>query len=114
MIPEPDLARLQGWIDDQNHALPEDVRDQLRYELDVTDRAATIAECRPFWNPELSSEWTRLPVARFRFWSTRRCWSLYWADRNGKWHPYDRVDQTPHIEELIAEVEEDPTAIFWG
>jgi hypothetical protein len=114
MIPEPDLARLQSWVDERNLALPDHVRDQLRYELDTTDRAATIVECRPYFQPEVSTEWTRLPVAKFRYWSGRRCWSLYWSDSNTRWHTYELVDQTPHIDELIAEVEEDPTAIFWG
>jgi Protein of unknown function (DUF3024) len=45
----------------------------------------------------------------------RRCvWSLYWRDRNSRFHAYDLVSPTARIEELLAEVDRDPTAIFWG
>ena len=41
-------------------------------------------------------------------------WSLYWSDRNLKFHEYDLVSPTPHVDELITEIERDPTSIFWG
>ncbi|MGH3610881.1 MAG: DUF3024 domain-containing protein [Pseudonocardiaceae bacterium] len=41
-------------------------------------------------------------------------WSLYWRDGNLRFHAYDRVAPTASIEELLAEVDRDPTAIFWG
>ena len=41
-------------------------------------------------------------------------WSLWWSDRNGRWHPYDDLDATADIDVLIREIDEDPTAIFWG
>jgi hypothetical protein len=43
-----------------------------------------------------------------------RRWSLYWRDRNLRFHAYDLVSPTASIEELLAEVDRDPTAIFWG
>jgi hypothetical protein len=41
-------------------------------------------------------------------------WSLYWRDRNLRFHEYDRVPATAGVEDLLAEVDRDPTAIFWG
>lgn len=41
-------------------------------------------------------------------------WSLFWRDRNGRFHAYDLVAPTASIEDLLMEVERDPTAIFWG
>ncbi|MFV2000940.1 MAG: DUF3024 domain-containing protein [Acidimicrobiia bacterium] len=114
MIPEPDLARIRRWVTARNSELSEEVRNQLRLELDVTDRAVTIVDCRPPWNPEKSSEWTRSPVARLRYTKYLREWSLYWCDRNSKFHEYDLVEPSPDVGELIAEIEADPTAIFWG
>jgi len=35
-------------------------------------------------------------------------------DRNLELHLYDLVDPTPNIEALLAEIDADPTAIFWG
>lgn len=38
---------------------------------------------------------------------------LRYADRNDRWHIYfDDVGDT--LEDLLAEVDEDPTCIFWG
>ena len=45
---------------------------------------------------------------------TAGVWSLFWRDRNLRFHAYDLVSPTANIEELLAEVDRDPTAIFWG
>lgn len=82
--------------------------------MDVTDRTVTILECRPPWRPDFGPEWTRFPVARLRYTMTRGEWSLYWRDRNLKFHEYDLAPPTPLVDELIAEIERDPTSIFWG
>lgn len=41
-------------------------------------------------------------------------WSLFWRDRNLRFHGYDLVAPTVSIEELLAELDRDPTAIFLG
>ncbi len=57
--------------------------------------------------------WTRLKVAQLRYRSDSQDWTLHCRDRNEKWFNYD-----PHFigtaAELLAEIEEDPTCIFWG
>jgi hypothetical protein len=55
-----------------------------------------------------------LPVARLRYVKARREWSLYWRDRNSKFHIYDQAPPTSSIQDLLDEVEADPTNIFWG
>ena len=40
-------------------------------------------------------------------------WSLYWADRNGRWHRYDDLEPGP-VDKVLNEIEADPTCIFWG
>lgn len=114
VVPDLDLARLKRWIDTRNSEMPLDARDQIRYEIDVGDRALTVVECRPPWRADSGTEWTRFPICRFRYTKTRGEWSLYWRDRNLKFHQYDMAGPTAHIEELIEEVVEDPTGIFWG
>ncbi|HUP15832.1 MAG TPA: DUF3024 domain-containing protein [Acidimicrobiia bacterium] len=64
--------------------------------------------------PHHGPEWTRFPVARLRYTKTRGEWSFYWRDRNFKFHEYDLAPPPPHVDELIAEIERDPTSIFWG
>jgi hypothetical protein len=96
-------------IDFQNVA-----RGQIVYELDVDPRSVTIVECRPPWREDLGPEWTRFPIARLRYTKARRSWTLYWRDRNLKFHLYDLVEPTSNIEDLLGEVDRDPTSIFWG
>jgi hypothetical protein len=90
------------------------MRELIRYELDLTDRTVTIVETRPPWRDDLGPGWTRLPVARLRYWKARGVWSLYWSDRNSDFHEYDLIPPSRDVGDLIAEIEADPTAIFWG
>lgn len=83
-------------------------------EVDVAERHLTIVECRPPWNPAQGLEWTRLPIARLRYTKATRRWTLYWRDRNLRFHAYENAPATASIEELLSELDRDPTAIFWG
>ena len=113
-IPEADLTRIRQWIDARNAALPQSARADLRNELDVADLTVTIFECRPPWRPHLDPEWTRSPIARLRYTKSKGEWSLYWCDSNLKFHEYELVPSTPDVGALIAEIDSDPTSIFWG
>ena len=54
-------------------------------------------------------------MAQLRYRPESGDWSFHWADRNGRWHPYaDGNRQFGSIVELLAEVDDDPTAIFMG
>jgi hypothetical protein len=114
-LPETDLARIARWIERENERIPPDARDQVRIEADLDSRSATILECRPPWEPErMSPEWTRVPIARLRYTKTRREWTLYWPDRNSRFHLYDRAQPTTDVDILLREIDLDPTSIFWG
>jgi hypothetical protein len=39
--------------------------------------------------------------------------TLYWADRNSRWHRYHDIDPGT-ADQLLDEINEDPTSIFWG
>lgn len=111
VLPETDVARVQRWC---RGRVPEHVRDEVRVEVDVAERHVTIVECRPPWRADMGVGWTRFPIARLRYVKSTGVWSLYWRDRNLRFHAYDRVASTASVEELLAEVDRDPTAIFWG
>jgi len=51
---------------------------------------------------------------QIRYTKVRRQWSLYWRDSNLKFHEYDPVQPTPHLDELIEYVKNDRSGIFWG
>ena len=76
--------------------------------------SVTILECRPPWTPEIGPQWTRFPIARLRHVQAHGVWMLYWRDRNLRWHRYDRIGPSPQVDPLLAEIEADPTSIFWG
>jgi Protein of unknown function (DUF3024) len=52
-------------------------------------------------------------VAQLRYSANTHHWSLYWADRNGRWHRYDGFAPGP-VDQALTEIEADPTCIFWG
>ncbi|MDZ5489005.1 DUF3024 domain-containing protein [Micromonospora sp. 4G53] len=62
----------------------------------------------------MGSEWTRLPVARLRYAKNTGTWTLYYRDRNLRFHRYDLIPPTGNMAELLDELDRDPTAIFWG
>ena len=80
----------------------------------VDRHAVTLVERRAPWRPELGPEWTSSPVARLRWSVGRRAWTLYWRDRNHRWHRYEYSSPTAEIAALLAEIDRDPTRIFWG
>ncbi|HUG29207.1 MAG TPA: DUF3024 domain-containing protein [Candidatus Limnocylindria bacterium] len=110
-VPDLDIARIRRYCDGK---VPAHLRDKIRIEFDVRGRSVTILECRPPWTPAIGPEWTRMPIARLRFLAGRGVWLLDWSDRNSRWHHYDDIEPSPHVDPLLAEIEEDPTSIFWG
>ena len=108
-VPDLDLARIRRWADAR---VPAHAREQVRVEIEEDERAVTIVERRAPWSDD-DPEWTRMPVARLRYTKTRSQWTLYWCDRNGQFHEYDTAPTT-HVEELLAQIDRDPTGIFWG
>jgi hypothetical protein len=67
------------------------------------------APCREGFGPE----WSRSPIAP-AIHEARGQWTLYWRDRNLEFHRYDFADPAEDVSELPAEIDRDPTAIFWG
>lgn len=110
-LSETDVARVRRWCAAR---VPEQVRDRVRVEVDVADRHLTIVECRPPRQVGQSEEWTRFPIARLRYTKSSGLWSLYWRDRNLRFHEYDLAPASASVEDLLAEVDRDATAIFWG
>ena len=31
-------------------------------------------------------------------------WTLYWADRNSRWHPYDDLEPTGDLDAVLREI----------
>jgi hypothetical protein len=111
VLPELDVARVQRWCANR---VPEQALHQVRVECEIDDRHLTIIERRAPWRPDFGPEWTRFPIARLRYTKTGKTWSLYWRDRNLRFHTYDRLRPTGNVDQLLDEIDRDPTGIFWG
>lgn len=43
-----------------------------------------------------------------------KSWTLYWRDRNLRFHLYDLLAPSNRVGDLLNEIDRDPTCIFWG
>jgi Protein of unknown function (DUF3024) len=88
------------------------IHDKLKLGFRFRGNSVTLYEERPaLAEPGM---WIEIVVAQFRFQPQDKEWTLYWTDRNSKWHPYEEVESSKNFEVLLKEVHEDPTGIFWG
>jgi len=108
-LPETEQHRvkklLSAFIDKR---VPPHVRDQVKLICKVTGNRVTLSECRPYYNDP--STWSEMPIAQFEYDVAAKAWSLYAYDRNDKRKRYSKGP----LEQLIQEVDKDPTGIFWG
>lgn len=109
-IPALDLQKIRDYA---ARVVPPEYHDQIRREVDIRGRTVTIVECRPPWREDFGPEWTRQGVARMKFDSATRKWTLYWSDSNSRWHIFDLISPGS-IGQILREVERDRTNIFWG
>jgi len=94
--------------------VPEHASHHVRVECQVALRHLTIVERRAPWRPDLRTEWTSFPVARLRYTAADKSWTLYWRDRNLRFHIYESLEPPDGIGDLLNEIDRDPTRIFWG
>ena len=59
-------------------------------------------------------EWTRMPIARLRYVKKRNEWVLHWVDSNSRFRLYLDFAPCENVADLLAEIDADPTSIFWG
>jgi hypothetical protein len=109
-VPDTDLARIRRFCDEQT---PPEFRDRMRLEVTTRGNSVTILNCEPLWGSP-SAEWIKAPIAQLRYDHESAPWSLFWADRNDRWHPYDQLYPTRNVKRVVAEIEDDPTCIFFG
>ena len=110
-LPDLDVARVQRWCAGR---VPEQARHQVRVECEMAAGHLTITERRAPWRDDYGPDWTRMPIARLHYTKSSKTWSLYWRDRNLRFHHYDQVAPSVTVDDLLAEIDRDPTGIFWG
>ena len=110
MVPEIDVERVRRWAAVR---VPVAVQEELRLDVETESLSITIVERHAPWLAG-DTEWTRRPVARFRYTKSRNEWTLYCYRGTGNRERYPFAAATPHIENLLEVVERDETNIFWG
>jgi hypothetical protein len=109
-VPELALAKIRRFCEERT---PAHLRDEMRLEATTRGNSVTVFDCRPPWDAT-HGEWTRMNIAQLRYDPALGAWTLYWADRNSRWHRYDDLNPTSNVDELIIEIDQDPTSIFFG
>ena len=95
-----------------DETVPSHVRDQVQLRFGFDGNSVILHEYRPPWDGR--GDWNEIPVAKFRYFVGRQEWALYSRDRNLRWRSYDLIAPSAVFEDLLTEVEADPTGIFWG
>jgi hypothetical protein len=111
---ELELKRIDATVGDLcRRASPAEHADKLRYVYDIDGHAVSLMEERPPWD-STPGDWTRLGIARFRFFRSRGEWQLYWMRADLKWHVYEPIEPTPDLASLVRVVEQDQYCAFFG
>lgn len=106
MLPEHDVERVLRWAED--HTSPE-FRDRSRVEVEISARSLTVVECSLF-----GDQWLRVPSAKLLWTGRTQLWTLYRFDSNSTPHRYEFLEPRKRVGDLLDEIDDDPTFIFWG
>lgn len=55
-----------------------------------------------------------VPDRRLHYTKTTGLWTLYWRDRNLKYHRYELLDPSPRVQDLLDYLDDRADPIFWG
>jgi Protein of unknown function (DUF3024) len=105
-FPSSTSPRVQRWCAEQ---VPAHARGEIRIECDLAPRHLTICECRPPWREDYGPDWTRFPIAGLHYTKTTGLWTLYWRDRNLKYHRYEPLDPSPKSKTCSTTSTTEPT-----
>ena len=111
-LSEIDLVKIRRLA--EGRVPPRARRHRAGVDVDVHGQAVTIIERRAPWSPTIGPDPTSVPIAQLRFHRMTRRWQLYWRDADLHWHRYDGLGPTTHVDPLLAEIDADPQAHFWG
>ncbi len=92
--------------------IPEHAKSQVRLDFQVEGNAVTLFENRIHYR--IPNQWTKAKIAQFRYNTGNKLWTLYWWRHTEKWYLYEVKEPTADFSNLLAEVSNDPTGIFWG
>lgn len=113
-LPEADVALVRQYC---AQVSPAEHADEARVECVVTGSSITIVEANRL-GAERDEDWLRVANARLDFDESSGLWVLFCFDpdeqpmRYDLWEPDFTVPTS--VESILAEIEADPTDVFWG
>jgi hypothetical protein len=111
-LPAADLALIEQYCAD---ASPAEFASESKVECVVSEASVTLVEATRL-DAERDEDWLRVPNALLTFADGQ--WTLHCFDADSKQIRYDVWEpdfvQPTTVEAVLAEIEADPTEIFWG
>ena len=92
--------------------IPMHARDQIKLTYKIIGNKVSLIETGRYHRDH--TIWTETPIAQIRFDQVTKKWALFFTDRNSNWHLYDTVKPSVNFEDILKELDHDPTGIFWG
>ena len=92
--------------------IPEEARHNVKLNFKINENEVTLILTRPYFrNP---SKWAERSVAQIRFDNNIKRWQLFFIDKKNSWRPYDLIQPSADFDDLLKELDRDPTGVFWG
>jgi hypothetical protein len=107
LISEGELAHIREHFVEK---IPPAMQDEVRLTVDFRGDRVMVRELRAPWDPEIT-EWSESNVAQLQRGDDG--WILSCSDGDGRWHEFG-PHPTGTLDELLVEIDEDSTGIFWG
>jgi hypothetical protein len=113
-LPDADLERIAAFAE---QASPAEHADLSRLEYEIHGQAVTLLEVTKL-DLGRGEEWLRTPLARLTYDAGAQLWTLHCFDRDSHALRYDTWEpdfvQPTTVDVILAEIDADPTNIFWG
>jgi hypothetical protein len=113
-LPDTDLALVEAYC---VSCSPPEHAAEARVEWTVSGNAITIVEASRL-GAERDEDWLRVPCARLTYDPDDQLWTLFCFDPDSREQRYDVWEpdfiQPTSVEAILAEIEADPTEVFWG
>jgi len=104
------IKRAVGGLCEQR--TPAHLKDKLRYEYEIEKQNVIFYEVRPAFMQE--GEFTKMPMAKLTYVSSRKVWKLFWKRASGKCEKYEPIDSTKDLKSLVQEIDQDGFGCFLG
>ncbi|MCG7385394.1 DUF3024 domain-containing protein [Paenibacillus sp. ACRRY] len=104
------IRRIQSVMNGYIHEkVPAPLRTMVKLTYQMNASGLILTEERP---AQERYQWDKMDIAQFH-WEGNQ-WKVYAKDEHGSgWNVVNTIEPAPHFEDLLEQVEQDETGIFW-